>query len=116
MAEQNYNDDYFINLVMDFNNVDEEIYTQWANWCANSGYRYYISIKDGKFYTAERSKTEIAREAKKKELMDFVSEQKKNIKEEELNKFLEYEQYIRSLEMDEDFLTIEPKTFKEWLG
>ena len=42
-----YTDEYFINLTMDYDHRDDEIYPKWAVWCAKSNDRYYIDGKDG---------------------------------------------------------------------
>ena len=51
--------------------------------------------------------------------MEFVMEQRIANEplepgSEKFEKFMEYEEYVRSLEMDENFLEITPKTFEEW--
>ena len=114
-----YTDEFFINLTMKYDERDDTIYPLWAVWCAKSEDRYFIDGKDGYFYTHERTDNEIAIERKKRANMDFLMEQR--IANEPLepdtdkyNKFMEYEEYVRSLELDDDFLEKEPKTFEEW--
>jgi len=114
-----FTDEYFINLTMDYDKRDDEIYPKWAVWCAKSNDRYYIDGKDGHFYTHERTDEEIAIERKKRELIEFVMEQRiqnepLEPESEKLKQFMEYEEYIRTLEMDENFLEVKPKTFEEW--
>lgn len=113
-----FTDEYFINLTMDYDKRDDEIYPKWAVWCAKSEDKYYIDGKDGHFYTHIRTDKEIEIERKKRENLEFVMKQRMKLnfepKTEEFNKFIEYEEYVRSLEFDEDFLNKTPKTFKEW--
>ena len=121
MAEQEYTDEFFINLTMDYDNRDDNIYPKWAVWCAKSEDRYYIDGKDHHFYTHVRTDEEIAIERKKRTNMEFVMEQRianepLEPETEKFNQFMEYEEYVRSLEMDEDFLEKTPKTFEEWLN
>lgn len=119
MAKQQYDDEFFINLTMEYDKRIDDIYSSWAVWCAKSEDKYYIDGKDGYFYTHVRTDEEIAIERKKRANMEFVMEQR-NANEplepgtEKFEKFMEYEEYVRSLEMDEDFLEITPKTFEEW--
>lgn len=119
MAKQQYDDDFFINLTMEYDKRIDDIYSSWAVWCAKSEDKYYIDGKDGYFYTHIRTDEEIAIERKKRANMEFVMEQRITNEPleqgtEKFEKFMEYEEYIRSLEMDEDFLEITPKTFEEW--
>lgn len=119
MAKQNYDDDFFINLKMKYEERDDTIYPLWAVWCNKSEDKYYIDGKDGYFYTHVRTDEEIAIERKKRANMDFIMEQRIAIEPlepgtEKFEKFMDYEEYVRSLEMDENFLEITPKTFEEW--
>lgn len=119
MAEQEYTDEFFINLKMKYDERDDNIYPKWAVWCAKSEDKYYIDGKDGYFYTHIRTEHEIAIERKKRANMEFVMNQRMANEPlepgtEKFEKFMEYEEYVRSLEMDEDFLEITPKTFEEW--
>lgn len=119
MAKQQYDDEFFINLRMKYDERDDTIYPLWAVWCAKSEDKYYIDGKDGYFYTHIRTDEEIAIERKKRENMEFVMEQRianepLEPDTEKFEKFMDYEEYVRSLEMDENFLEITPKTFEEW--
>lgn len=51
-------DEYFINLTMPFDKMDDEIYPKWAVWCALSEGKYCIKGKDGYFYTHKITATE----------------------------------------------------------
>lgn len=119
MDKQHYDDEFFINLTMEYDKRIDDIYSSWAVWCAKSEDKYYIDGKDGYFYTHIRTDEEIAVERKKRANMEFVMEQRIDNEPlepdtEKFEKFMEYEEYVRSLEMDEDFLEITPKTFEEW--
>ena len=119
MDNKQYNDDFFINLTMEYDKRIDDIYCAWAVWCAKSDDRYFIDGKDGYFYTHVRTDEEIAIERKKRVNMEFVMKERDDNQPlepdtDKYNKFLEYEEYVRSLEMDEDFLEKTPKTFKEW--
>ena len=119
MDNKQYNDDFFIHLTMEYDKRIDDIYSSWAVWCAKSEDKYFIDGKDGYFYTHIRTDEEIAIERKKRENMEFVMEQRIANEPlepgtEKFEKFMEYEEYVRSLEMDEDFLQITPKTFEEW--
>ena len=119
MVKQNYDDDFFIHLTMEYDKRIDDIYSSWAVWCAKSEDRYFIDGKDGYFYTHVRTDDEIAIEKKKRANMDFVIEQRIAIEPlepgtDKFKKFMDYEEYVRSLEMDENFLEITPKTFEEW--
>jgi hypothetical protein len=48
-----FTDEYFINLIMPFDEKDDEIYQKWAIWCANSD-KYVIDAKDNYFYTRNK--------------------------------------------------------------
>lgn len=119
MAKQQYDDEFFIHLTMEYDKRIDDIYSSWAVWCAKSEDKYFIDGKDGYFYTHIRTDEEIAVERKKRANMEFVMEQRIDNEPlepdtEKFEKFMEYEEYVRSLEMDEDFLEITPKTFEEW--
>lgn len=113
-----FTDEYFINLTMDYDKRDDEIYPKWAVWCALSNDRYYIDGKDGHFYTHVRTDEEIAIERKRRELIEFINEQDRELDNEghPTESWMEYERYIHELAMDnENILSIEPKTYVEWL-
>ena len=114
-----FSDEYFINLTMDYDHRDDEIYPKWAVWCALSDDKYYIDGKDHHFYTHIRTDEEIAVEKKKRENMEFVMNQRMGAEPltpetDDFEKFMKYEEYVRSLEDKENFLEITPKTFEEW--
>lgn len=115
--ETKFTDDYFINLTMDYDKRDDEIYPKWAVWCALSEDRYYIDGKDGHFYTHVRTEQEIAIEKKRHELIDFINEQERELDTDghPTESWMEYERYIQELAMsDENILEITPKTYAEW--
>lgn len=119
MTEQEFTDEYFINLTMDYDKRDDNIYPKWAVWCAKSEDRYYIDGINHHFYTHVRTDEEIAIERKKRDNIDFVMEQRMELEPlepgtEEFEKFMRYEEYVRRLEEYEDFIEIEPKTYEEW--
>lgn len=116
--ETKFTDDYFINLKMDYDKRDDEIYPKWAVWCALSDDRYYIDGKDGHFYTHVRTEQEIAIERKRRELIDFINEQERELDTDghPTESWMEYERYIQELAMsDENILEITPKTYAEWM-
>lgn len=118
MTEENqFTDEYFINLTMDYDKRDDDIYPKWAVWCAKSDDKYYIDGKDGHFYTHVRTNEEIAIEQKKRELMEFVMNQDRPVDEEGniAEDWMEYERYIHDLIMDEEnILTAEAPMYKQW--
>ncbi len=108
-----FTDEYFLNLTMDYDKRDDEIYPKWAVWCAKSDDKYYIDGKDGHFYTYVRSEEEIAIERKRREIMEFSMEQRFEAKDDE--SFREYDMYIHDLIRDDKtILDVKPLTFKEW--
>lgn len=48
---ERFSDEYFINLTMHCDQVDDYAYAEWATWCAMSEGKYIIGIKDNKYYT-----------------------------------------------------------------
>ena len=117
--ETQFTDDYFINLTMDYDKRNDEIYPKWAVWCAKSNDRYYIDGKDGHFYTHVRTDEEIAIERKHREIMEFLMSQECQFDEEghPTESWMKYERYIQDLMRDgEHALEIEPLTYEEWLG
>ena len=113
-----FTDDYFINLTMDYDKRDDAIYPKWAVWCALSEDRYYIDGKDGHFYTHVRTDEEIAIERKRRELIEFVNEQDRELDNEghPTESWMEYERYMHELAMNtENILSVEPKTYVEWM-
>lgn len=113
-------DEYFLNLTMDYDHRDDEIYPKWAVWCAKSDDKYYIDGKDHHFYTHVRTDEEIKVERKRRELMTFFTEEKIAIERDEDVQVSEeemrnYERYIfENLHNDSEILNFTPKTFKEW--
>lgn len=114
-----FTDEYFLNLTMDYDHRDDEIYPKWAVWCAKSGDRYVIDGKDHHFYTRVRTDEEIALERKKRQLMEFSFSQRDGLELEpgtpEFDEFMKYESYLHEAAFrEEDLLHFEPKTFAEW--
>ena len=117
MAEQEYTDEYFINLTMDYDKRDDNIYPKWAVWCAKSEDRYYIDGMNGHFFTHVRTDEEIAIERKKRELMEFLMNQERPTNEEgyPTEEWMEYERYVNEIMFDEKhIMEANPKTFEEW--
>ena len=107
------NDEYFINLTMDYDKRDDEIYPKWAVWCASSNDKYYIDGKDHHFYTHERTDEEIKIERKKREILDMIHIQDRNNTTPE--EWQEYEEYLNNSIMDiENILDFIPMYFTEW--
>lgn len=110
-----FSDEYFINLTMDYDHRDDEIYPKWAVWCAKSGDRYYIDGKDHHFFTHVRTDEEIVIERKKREVLEFGFKQREEINPEDEELFREYESYLHEgIFRNEDILAFVPKTFAEW--
>lgn len=109
-------DEYFINLTMKYDERDDEIYPKWAQWCYKSDYRYYIDGKDGQFFTHIRTDDEIAIEKRKREIMEFVVEQRHKIDnfEEIREDFLNYEKYYHDKEFDDNIMNVELISFEQW--
>ena len=113
ISEVELTDEYFINLTMDYDKRDDNIYPKWAVWCAKSNDRYYIDGKDGHFYTHERTLDEIDIEKKKRAINDMLFSQDHDDSEEEL--WQRYNTYIFNILMDDQRIrTIVPKTFEQW--
>ena len=72
--EIEFNDEYFLNLTMKYDERNDDIYPKWAMWCANSEDKYYIDGKDGYFYTHIRTPEEIAKERKRREIQELISD------------------------------------------
>ena len=118
MDNKQYNDDFFINLTMEYDKRIDDIYCAWAVWCAKSDDRYFIDGKDGYFYTHVRTDEEIAIERKRRELIEFINEQDRELDNEghPTESWMDYERYIHELAMsDQDILSITPKTYVEWM-
>jgi len=114
-----FNDEYFINLTMDYDHRDDEIYPKWAVWCAKSNDKYYIDGKDHHFFTHVRTDEEIAIERKKREIMEFGFSQRDGLDlepgTEEFEEFMHYESYLHEAAFrEENILEFTPKTFAEW--
>ena len=105
-----FTDEYFLNLTMDYDKRDDEIYPKWAVWCALSEDKYYIDGKDGHFYTHVRTEEEIAKERRDRELNEFLFSQRP---EEESEEWFKYELYIREKTFSED-LNEEVLPFEVW--
>jgi len=115
VVETNYTDEYFLHLIMKYDERDDNIYPKWAVWCTNSDYKYFIDGKDGYFYTHIRTEEEIQIEKKKKEIFEFILNQKFLYEDDPI--FEEYEQYYLDLEKLEDtnaILKLELIPFEEW--
>ena len=113
-----YTDDFFINLTMDYDKRDDTIYPKWAVWCALSEDRYYIDGKDGHFYTHVRTNEEIAVERKRREFLETVNRQERDLDKDghPTESWMDYERYMHELMMgDKDILNITPKTYVEWM-
>lgn len=110
---EQFSDEYFIKLTMDYDERDDNIYPKWALWCANSEDRYYIDGKDHHFYTHKRTDKEIEIERKKRQILEMsFSQDREGIDEEE---WMEYEQYLHERTMDNEVvLNFNPPTFEEW--
>lgn len=111
-----FNDEYFLNLTMDFDKRDDEIYPKWAVWCANSNDRYFIDGKNGHFYTHIRTDEEIEIERKRRNLDEFVFMQDRtNISNEDWAK---YEEDIREKRMKSEqegyILDFYPPNYEQW--
>lgn len=112
-----FNDEYFLNLTMKYDERNDEIYPKWAVWCAKSDDKYYIDGKDGHFYTHVRTDKEIAIEKKKREILDMRSAIDIRLDENghPTGDWMEYERYLHELIMDEEkILDIVPMKFDEW--
>ncbi len=115
--ETQYTDEYFINLTMDYDKRDDNIYPLWAVWCAKSDDRYYIDGKDGHFYTHVRTDNEIAIERKRRELMETLHFENIPMDEEghPTEEWMEYERYVNDIMMDDEhILEATVMTFEEW--
>lgn len=104
--ETQYTDEFFINLTMDYDKRDDNIYPLWARWCALSEDRYYIDGKDGHFYTHKRTDREIAIERRRREIIEMVMTQDRPVNEDGQvdESWMEYERYVHEIEMDEEKL------------
>ena len=111
--EMELTDEYFLHLIMKYDERDDNIYPKWAIWCAQSEDKYYIDGKDGAFYTHVRTEKEIALERKKHEIenlifsQDFIELTEKNKEK--------YEEYLRNLLFDEEhLLEVIPLSYEKW--
>ena len=112
-VQDTFMDDFFINLTMDWDNRDDEIYPKWAAWCAKSEGRYRISSKDGHFFTEERDENQIAIEEKRIEMTNFLVSQE--IRDDD-PLWLEYNSTMQdNINDNEKLLTMIPITYEEWL-
>lgn len=115
-----YTDEFFINLTMDYDHRDDEIYPKWAVWCAKSDDRYYIDGKDHHFFTHVRTDEEVMLEKKKRSIMDFCMHERMALEPMEFDseifiKFQKYEDYINDNIFDEEKLKeFTPMTFAQW--
>lgn len=107
-----FTDEYFLNLTMDYDKRDDEIYPKWAVWCALSEDKYYIDGKDGHFYTHVRTEEEIDIERRKREIVDMLYMQNRDLATDE--EWREYEMYIHEGCMDENIKQFIPMYFTEW--
>lgn len=120
MSEQQYTDEFFINLTMDYDHRDDTIYPKWAVWCAKSDDRYYIDGKDHHFYTHRRTDEEVMLEKKKRAIMDFCMHERMKLDpmdfdSEEFKKFQKYEDYINDNLFDESKIKdFNPMTYAQW--
>ena len=119
MSEQQYTDEFFINLTMDYDHRDDEVYPKWAVWCAKSNDRYVIDGKDHHFYTRVRTDEEIALERKKRQLMEFSFQQRAGMDirpgSEEFESFRKYELYLHeAIFREKDLMNFTPKTYAQW--
>lgn len=120
MSEQQYSDEFFIKLTMDYDHRDDEIYPKWAVWCAKSNDRYYIDGKDHHFYTHIRTNEEVAMEKKKRAIMDFCMHERMNLEpmefgSEEFESFSKYESYIHENLFDNEKLKdFNPMPYAQW--
>jgi len=115
--ETQFTDEYFINLTMDYDKRDDNIYPKWAVWCAKSEDRYYIDGMNGHFYTHVRTDEEIAIERKRREIMETLHTQDIPMNEEghPTEEWMEYERYVHEIEMDEEhILEATVMSFEEW--
>lgn len=105
-------DNYFVNLIMPYDQRDDEIYPKWAVWCANSDDRYYIDGKDGHFYTHIRTDEEIEIERKRRGINEMsFSFDHKDVNEDDIRS---YEEYLHEGSMDERIRDFNPLSFDEW--
>lgn len=113
MAKKKYSDNYFLNLTMDFDKRDDDIYPKWAIWCANSNGKYTIDGKDGHFYTRIRTDEEIEIERKINLSHEMLfSYNRTNVSKE---KQQEYENYIHEYCRDkEKLLNTDLLDYDEW--
>ena len=108
-------DDFFINLTMSVDKRDDLLYPKWAIWCAKSGDKYYIDVKDGYFFTNKRNNTQIAIKRKRNSLDEFLMRQEYD-NDAEMKMRNEYESYVNEMITDDEkILEANPMTYKEWL-
>lgn len=105
-----FNDEYFLNLTMKYDERDDNIYPKWAVWCANSNGRYAIDGKDGYFYTRIKTDEEIKIEEKRFQFEEFLNKQNHRVDD-----WLEYEDFIKeSFENNKNSLDFNLLTYSEW--
>ena len=111
--EIEFNDEYFLNLTMKYDERNDDIYPKWAMWCANSEDKYYIDGKDGYFYTHIRTPEEIAKERKRHEIQELIITKDMIEGEDDLKQ--QYEDYLRDIMFNEEqLLEITPLPYEEW--
>lgn len=111
--EIEFNDEYFLNLTMKYDERNDDIYPKWAMWCANSEDKYYIDGKDGYFYTHIRTPEEIAKERKRREIQELIITKDMIEGEDDLKQ--QYEDYLRDIMFNEEqLLEITPLPYEEW--
>ena len=111
-----FNDEYFLNLTMKYDERIDDIYCHWAVWCANSDDKYYIDGKDGHFYTHIRTPEEIAKEQMKRKVQDFIMQERMEageFDEAKEEQFRQYEEYYRELAERGEAVEM-PKHFADW--
>jgi len=108
-----FTDEYFINLIMDYDKRDDTIYPKWAVWCAQSNDRYYIDGANHHFFTHIRTDEEIAEERKKREIMEFMISQRPEI-DKIPEDWVEYEMYIQDNINTAFMQDISPLSYEEW--
>lgn len=112
MAE--YNDKYFINLIMKINEKNQEILKEWIKWCNNSEGRYYIASDDEDMYTAIRTPEEAEIELQRQKMLGYIDSQRDALDSEELSKesWGAYEDYVMEKINTGEFLTSEVMSYE----
>jgi len=104
-----YNDEYFINLVMKINEKNFEVLTKWIEWCDASKGRYYIAADDEDLYTATRTPEEAEIELQRQKMLGYIDSQRDALNLDEANSemWLAYEDYATQKIDSGEFLTSE---------